>query len=615
MTTFLRSFLILAITLLAVIFAPGANAQGNPFAPAGKKSAFKNLAVDPMTITARLQPSEIAPEQIVEVQIKMKLLPEYKAYEEQFKLEVAADNGFKVAKYHISPVQDFFDDFSKKNRRGVIGDAVLTAAIGVPKTLNGNGVLELVLTYQACTKTYCLFPKTLPVKLNYSVPSSKLGLVKSLPLSPESAGLFEQSFEQAFSQGLIWTFVFVFFAGVLTSFTPCIFPMIPITLAVLAKDSHQRSRWQSFRRSLFYVLGIAFTYSILGLLAASTGALFGSAMSSPWVLGLVCAVFLIMALSLFGFFEIEVPQFLQQGLGRGHSLSGSFGAFVTGLISGIVASPCVGPVLVGILAYVAQTQNLLLGFSLLFVFAFGMGQIFLAMGLFTNLSKKLPKSGPWLAGVKFVSGLLMLGAFYYHLDLLIPQRWFDISMAIGLILLGSLGGAFEPNSHRPSTKVLKGIGWSALLFGSFLMVVGVFDLRPRLSAQSLSGLPVADSTLPGLPWQNLTEQALADAKAQGKPVLIDFFAEWCAACHELDRITFIHPRVQDRLQNFSRLRFDATKDSAELQMYKKRYGILGLPWVLLITPQGEVRKDLTLTEFEEPVRFLQRLDKFQSIAQ
>jgi thiol:disulfide interchange protein DsbD len=237
-----------------------------------------------------------------------------------------------------------------------------------------------------------------------------------------------------------------------------------------------------------------------------------------------------------------------------------------------------------------------------------MGQIFLAMGLFTNLSKKLPRSGPWLEGIKDVSGLLMLGAFYYHLDLLLPQHWFDVALGAGLIVLGSLGGAFEKELRSALAKIRKGAGWAAILFGSFLLVVGFFQLRPLLSTQSLSGLAIASDSVPGIQWQDLNDQALNEAKRQGQPVLIDFYADWCAACHELDRITFVHPRVIDATKNFVRLRFDATKDSEILTKYKQRYGILGLPWVVLIDSKGEFRKDLTLTEFEEPEQFLRRLE-------
>lgn len=600
------AFILLSLTCLGLW--PLAQAEAQALPSLGNQPQLKAPGlpeVAPLQATAVLKPDELEPEQIVEVEIKIKLLPGYKAYEDQFRLTADPDSGFQVSKYSLSPITEFYDDFSKKNRRGLIGDGEMMAAIGIPAKLRGHGTLKLHLTYQACTKSFCLFPKTLPLEVSYKLKGYdkiKSPLAMAMGKNP------------LFDGNLVWTFLAVFLAGLLTSFTPCIFPMIPITLAVLSKDAHLRTRRQSFLRSLAYVLGIAITYSILGLLAASTGALFGSAMSSPWVLGSICAVFLAMSLSLFGFYDLEAPRWLQDRMHRRGQVPGPLGAFLTGMVSGVVASPCVGPILVGILAYVAQTQDLLLGFGLLFTFALGMGQIFLLLGAFTSLTKKLPRSGPWLHLTKQISGLLMLGVFYYFLSLLLPLRWFDGALALGLILLGSLGGAFlkELPAHGVRgilARLQKGFGWSAIIFGSILLAIAIFDLRPRLSTTSLSGMPgVENSTAMSLAWQPLTDQTLKTALEEKKPVLIDFFAEWCAACHELDKITFVDARVAELLKkNFVLLRFDATKDSAELTRFRQRYGILGLPWVVFIDQNGKERKDLTLTEFEEPVHFSARL--------
>lgn len=577
-----------------------------------QRAASQN-EINPLQAQAFLKPSSFGPDQIVELEIKLRLNEGFKAYEDQFKVEVPLEEGFKVANFKISPIHEFFDEFSKKKRKGVINEATVTAAVRVPGTATSKENLSVRLVYQACTKSFCLFPKTLNLEVPFKWKNTQI-----LPLMPKISGgatpsFFSSSFEDVFGHGLIWTFLFVFLAGILTSFTPCIFPMIPITLAVLSRDSHTRTRSQSFLVSLLYVSGIAITYAVMGLIAASTGALFGAALSSPWVLGVICIIFLAMSLSLFGFYELQAPLFIRQRFGTGPSMKGPFGVFLTGAFSGLVASPCVGPVLVGILAYVVRSQDLFLGFWLLFVFALGMGQIFLVLGVSTNLTKKLPRSGPWLDGVKQVSGLLMLGVFFYYLSLLLPLRLFDIASAIGLISLGSLGGAFTRPNTSVFSRLRKGFGIAAILFGAFLFVVGAFDLRPMLSSTTISGAGglAGESAKPSLNWQPLTAEALAQAKTTGRPIMIDFYADWCAACHELDRYTFTQERVQTLAADFTVFRFDATRDSSELTAFKKEFGILGLPWVVFIDPKGHFRKDLTLTEFEEPVKFLNRMQRAQ----
>ncbi|HWU43984.1 MAG TPA: cytochrome c biogenesis protein CcdA, partial [Bdellovibrio sp.] len=418
---------------------------------------------DPLIASTKVLPYEWNPGQGGSLEIKMKLPAKYHAYE---------------------------DKFSKKNRRGVRGEATLTTHIEAPdRFLKKYEKLKLELTYQACSDQFCLFPtkKMLEVPIVTSMVEGSATLNTPTPetTSSEPTGFFDtHNFKKYLGSSLLAGLFFVFFAGIFTSFTPCIFPMIPITLAVLGNHSEERTRLQNFVTSLIYVFGIATTYSLLGLVAASSGGVFGASLGNPWVLGCVCIIFLTMALSMYGLFEIQVPAFLRNRLSNGKHGQGFGGAYLTGLFAGIVASPCVGPVLVAILTYVASTQNKLIGFLFLFTYALGLGLIFIVLGLSNQLVKTLPRSGPWMIAFKFVLGTLMLSAFYYYLNLLFPDRLFDGALGVGLVIIASIYGAFMSVKNRgPVSMMQKGIMQATLIVGIGYLCLSVFDLRPYINGR------------------------------------------------------------------------------------------------------------------------------------
>jgi thiol:disulfide interchange protein DsbD len=502
----------------------------------------------PLSATAHLVPFEIEPGQIAQLQVDLKLPPHYKAYEDQFRLKVLEPDGIQVSQFHITPVVEIFDKFSKKKKNVIKESAQLSTAVEFQDpNLKGEQKFILELTYQACTETYCLFPQSLKLDIHFKAtpPPSKVGL----PLS----------FAGAYEKGLIWAFLFVFVFGFLTSFTPCVYPMIPITLAILGREAHARSRGQNFLVSLMYVAGIAFTFSSLGVFAASTGVLFGSFMSSPWILGFVCLVFCVMSLSMFGAFELQAPQFLRDGVLSHMKLQGYAGAFVSGLLAGVIASPCVGPVLVGVLTFVAQTKNLWLGFWLLFIYALGMGLIFLLLGLSTNMTKMLPKSGAWMNRIKIFFGLLLLAAAIYYLDILLV-----------------------------SSKIIE---------NSFITrIFTTSEKKPGFTVDAIN-------------WQPYSDEAITKAVAEHKPVIIDFRADWCAACLEMEEKTFTSQGLQLLASQFTMLRFDATQESPKLAELRDKYQIVGLPTVVFLSKDGKWLKELTLTEFEAAAPFQDRMGK------
>lgn len=564
---------------------------------------------DPLLVEPRLSRSEWSPGQGGELILKLTLPPNYHGYEDQLKLRVLEPAGFSISAPKISPLIEFFDKFSGKNRKGFKGTTEVRAQLEAPAEFQKSAQkMKVELTYQACSETYCLFPISRDLELGLQLVGAPSQFIPFSEAPSTSLFSFE-AIRETLTKNLPLAFVLVFIGGILTSFTPCIFPMIPITLAVIGHESEKRSRAQNFLLSLSYVHGIATTYAVLGLIAASTGALFGASLGNPWVLSVLCLLFLVMALGMYGLFELQVPAFLRQSLGTKKTAPGYVGAYFSGLIAGIVASPCVGPVLVGLLAWVSTTGSNVLGFFLLFTYAMGLGLIFLILGAFTELTRRLPRSGPWLQAVKFALATLMLGVFYYYLSFLLPARWHDAALGAGLVTLGSLTGAFATVSGAWAfARLRKGLAQSFFVIGLGYLAFAVFDARTWLLPGTPHTLQASNKIeLPG--WQNYSEELVRQAAAEGKPVVIDFWAEWCAACFELVEHTFANPEVQKRLEGFVLLKFDATRDSAALRELKSRWQIQGLPTLIFLNEQGEWRQDLTLTQFERAPAFLRRLDR------
>lgn len=587
---------------------------------------------NPLTAKAKMMPSRIEEGGTAEVVIDMELADHYHAYLDRFKLAIETPDDLKLDHFKITPVVQFMDTFSKKMKDGVEKKAQMRAIVEVPKGFKaGSHTAKIKLTYQACTTEHCLFPKHMSLDAPFDVVafgtvsavsggSSGSGasvepeqVVAAAPAAAPSAGGSE--FQNALGKGTLSALLFVFVVGFLTSLTPCIYPMIPITLAVLGARTKGQSKVKSFSLSFTYVLGIALTYSILGVTAAKTGALFGSALSNVYVVTAIALLFVAMGLSMYGLFELQVPAIIRDKIGTAKTGSGYGGAFATGLIAGVVASPCVGPVLVSVLTYIAQTQNMVLGFMLLFTFAMGMGILFMILGTSSALIGKVPKAGAWMEIVKFVFGTVMVAMALYYVKPLYPAWLFNTLLGLAAILIASAYGAFEPNEKLEGAgRVRKGAMLATFIVGLAFMLSGVLEKAgvPLLPAGGVVTAAAAGESYPKLAWQPFSASAVEEAVKAKKPVLIDFYADWCGACKELEKYTFTDQRIRDLSEKFVLLKVDATEDRPELDALKKQYAVMGLPTMIFYDTTGVIRNDLTVTGFEEADQFLKRMQSASS---
>ena len=420
------------------------------------------------------------------------------------------------------------------------------------------------------------------------------------PAAPASQGNLASRLEGALAKRSLLAFLLVFLGGVVTSFTPCVYPMIPITISYIG--GRARHRAQGFVLSLFFVLGIAIMYSALGLIAASTGSIFGAAMQSATVMILVAIIFAAMGTSMLGAFDLTLPAGLQSRMTSGAQRGGILGSVLMGMVTGLVASPCVGPVLVVLLTFVAKTGSLFLGFWLLFTFACGLGLLFLILGTFAGAISALPGAGEWMDTIKHVFGVVLIGMAIFYLRAVLGPSITRLAFGVYLVFVGVFTGSFTPLPQSPSKGRLFGKAMGILLFlsGALIFLVwlaGIAGLPAMLPGSA--GAPAATGATPaaltgtapgrahaGPAWRINDETALAEAKASGRPAMQDFYADWCAACVELDEKTWVDPAIVAESQRFVAVKMDFTKRDEFSKAATARYTVRGMPTVIFYDSQG-----------------------------
>lgn len=433
-------------------------------------------------------------------------------------------------------------------------------------------------------------------------------------------------------RGLPLFLALVFLGGVLMSLTPCIYPMIPITLAVLGAQAQTKGVARSFLTALTYGVGLSLVYGIIGVISATVFSGITAILQSPAVLVPIALLMVGLSFAMFGAYELEAPAWLRNRLqGPGGNRMGLFGAFAAGMVAGLVASPCVGPFLAALLVWVGTTGNVMLGFWSLFAFGLGLSTLLVAVGTFPALLRNLPQSGGWMQTVRKAMGLLLLYMAFYFVrpPLVLPATVFLPLLGAVTILVAVFVGAFdrlEPDSGWwPRTR--KGLGLLGFLTGIWLLGRAALPgLLPTAMPVSLPAPPPAAQlassaeaaikmALPSaVQWQVIRTgenvgaflaDRIAEARTTGRPIIIDFWATWCAYCKKLDRDVWTVPEIVAESQRFQAIKIDATRpDDADMTAVKEMFRVPGLPTVAFIDTSGRVRHAQTLSGWHEAPVFL-----------
>lgn len=591
--------------------------------------SFSTLCVsaveEPFSVNVSSTKDEVKAGESFDVNIEIGIAHDYFIYKDKTRVEVDAGDESVIAVTNYPKAETKYDKYLEQNLAIYKKKTKLITNVSILTDIKpGKHDLTFKVFYQGCSGETCFIPQmkefTVPINVSAAVDIAPINATNKTTntegegnSSPGNVRREKTSFEKTIeSKGLLGAMIFAFIAGIGLSFTPCIYPMIPITVAIIGGQSANRPL-KGFYLSLFYVLGISVVYSSLGVVAASTGALFGSAINSPWVVGLVAAVFIGLAFSMFGVYELKLPSSLAEKFG-GKKGSGVLGVFIMGMISGTVASPCVGPVLVSLLVFIASTGSKVLGFWLLFVLSWGMGLLLIAVGTFSGVLNVLPKSGAWMEMIRKVLGILLIGAAFYYVKGIVPEKIFLISLGIFLIIVGVFSGGLDRIVAESAvlSRVKKSFGILCIIFGIYFLV-GTLLLKGLILSPLTFTQPanvnsdinnVATGSETEIEWITSEKQGLTLAVNNSTPVMIDFRADWCSVCKKLEKKTLKNPRIVEKSKSFINIKIDCTNvDDPVIKELWAKYGIVGLPTIIFIDKDGAVQKEKTVNGFIDPSGF------------
>jgi len=490
------------------------------------------------------------------------------------------------------------------------GEKEISVDIPLERTSGAAGTVELSIAYQGCAeKTGICYPpirKTAAFELPETDTLATADAAGDSAAQGETAGQLPPMSEQdtiaaSLQAGGLLVILTFFGFGLLLAFTPCVFPMIPILSSIIIGQGDKITTGRAFTMSTVYVLAMAITYTIAGVIAGMLGENLQAAFQNPWILGSFAAVFVLLSLSMFGFYDLQMPASIQSKLSevsnrqKGGSLTG---VAVMGFLSALIVGPCVAAPLAGALIYIGQTGDAVLGGMALFALSLGMGLPLIAIG--TSAGKLLPRAGGWMDAVKAVFGVMLLAVAIWMLERIIPDFVALWLWAALLIISGIYMKALEPLPADTSGwhRLWKGLGIIVLVYG-ILLVIGASaggndKFRPLHGVFAGVGMGGA-AQQQSLQFEKIKtvedfENKLAQARAAGQPVMLDFYADWCIYCKDYEKYVFTDPRIIERLDGFVLLKADVTDNDDQDKALLRKFGLTAPPAILFFGPDGEERR-------------------------
>jgi len=571
-----------------------------------------------VSVTGKVSPEKVAPGATIEIVVTAEIEPGFhinsnKPSEDYLiptilKFEPLENASFDKIIYPEPKMASF--SFSEKSISVYKGQLVFYSKLTISdKFPLGKAVIKGTLSYQACNDQNCFAPQDESFEIPFEVVASTEAVMeksqeeifKQIP--PETEEVEQEiapavkltseelKAKQIIEKGLPYAIIAFFIFGLALNLTPCVYPVIPLTIGYFGGQTG-KSKSSSFVMASFYVIGIAIIFAALGLISGLAGKQWGFLFQNPWFVIVITTIILAMSASMFGAFEITVPAWLTSSLGK--SREGNVGALIMGLTVGIVIAPCAAGIIIGLVGLVAKLGIVAKGTLLFFIMGLGLGLPYLILATFSGLLTKLPQSGLWMVWVRKLFGVLLIGvALYFFL----PQAkhiydqqgfFFGLLAIFGGLLLGFLDHA---------SGYSKGFKIGRAVFGILMIIFGIILVNRAIHSKPSE-----------LNWVNYQNETIMELQQEGKPIFIDFYADWCAPCKEMDRTTFKDERVIEISNQLTMVKIDCTTPDEKIKKFMNQFEVTGMPTLVFINKDGKEVIELREIGYIGPEKFLEKVN-------